>query len=333
MATAFVLAGGGSLGAAQVGMLAALDERDVRPDLLVGTSVGALNAAYLGSHGFDATTVARLADIWRRVRRADVFPIDPIRQLLALAGRRRSLCSRRPLRRLIDEHLPIDALEDAVIPLHLVATDVMNGEEVLLSSGDAVSAVLASAAIPAVFAPVEREGRVLMDGGIAGNAAVFQAIALGADRVIVLPAAFTCTLGAAPVSPLAAATHALSLILEQRLVVEIAKFADLAEILVLPPPCPLSVRPIDFGAADELMSMAYRNANEWFDEHAGRFAPTNRGCTAASVGCAPSGVGLGCEAQIGLQRGEALREARLGVFVGDGRRDDDVVAVGPVHRR
>lgn len=266
MTTAFVLAGGGSLGAAQVGMLAALDERGVRPDLLVGTSVGALNAAYLGAHGFDTTTVAQLADIWRRVRRSDVFPIDPVRQLLALAGRRPSLCSRRPLQRLIKEHLPIDALEDAVIPLHLVATDVMSGDEVLLSTGEAASAVLASAAIPAVFAPVKREDRILMDGGVADNAAIFQAIALGAERVVVLPAAFTCTLGAAPVSPLAAAIHALSLILEQRLIVEVAMLADLAEILVLPPPCPLSVSPIDFDAADELMSVAYRNASEWFDD-------------------------------------------------------------------
>lgn len=266
MTTAFVLAGGGSLGAAQVGMLAAPDERGVRPDLLVGTSVGALNAAYLGAHGFDTTTVAQLADIWRRVRRSDVFPIDPVRQLLALAGRRPSLCSRRPLQRLIKEHLPIDALEDAVIPLHLVATDVMSGDEVLLSTGEAASAVLASAAIPAVFAPVKREDRILMDGGVADNAAIFQAIALGAERVVVLPAAFTCTLGAAPVSPLAAAIHALSLILEQRLIVEVAMLADLAEILVLPPPCPLSVSPIDFDAADELMSVAYRNASEWFDD-------------------------------------------------------------------
>ena len=73
-----------------------------------------------------------------------------------------------------------------------------------------------------------------------------------------LPAAFTCALQVAPVSPLAAAIHALSLVLEQRLIVEVAKFAALAEIHVLPPPCPLSVSPLDFGAADELMSVAYR---------------------------------------------------------------------------
>ena len=148
MTTAFVLSGGGSLGAVQVGMLAALEARGFRPDLLVGTSVGALNAAYLGANGCDAEAVDGLAAIWRKLRHADVFPIDPLRQTLAAAGRRPSLCSRRPLRRLVEANLPITELEEARIPLHIVATDVMSGVEVLLSSGDAISAVLASAAIP-----------------------------------------------------------------------------------------------------------------------------------------------------------------------------------------
>ncbi|HSP97257.1 MAG TPA: patatin-like phospholipase family protein, partial [Candidatus Dormibacteraeota bacterium] len=79
MTTAFVLSGGGSLGAVQVGMLAALHERGFRPDFLVGTSVGSLNAAYLAAHGFEMATVDRLANVWRRLRRSDVFPFDPLR--------------------------------------------------------------------------------------------------------------------------------------------------------------------------------------------------------------------------------------------------------------
>jgi len=265
MKTAFVLCGGGSLGAVQVGMLAALNERGFRPDFLVGASVGALNAAYLAAHGFETATVDRLADVWRRLRRSDVFPFDPLRQAMALAGRRPSLCSRGPLRRLINSSIAISDLLDARIALHVVATDVMSGEEVLLSSGDAKSALLASAAIPAVFAPVQREGRVLMDGGVANNAAVSQAIALGAERVVVLPAGFACALLAPPATPLAAATHALSLLIEQRLIVEIAQLTDRAEIIVLPPLCPLSVSPIDFGAANELITRAHRSAGVCLD--------------------------------------------------------------------
>jgi NTE family protein len=266
MTTAFDLTGGGSLGAVQVGMLAALNERGFRPDLLVGTSVGALNAAYLGVNGYDAAAIDRLAGIWRRLRRADVFPFQPVRQTMAFAGRRPSLCSQRPLRRLVESNLAIENLEDARIELHIVTTDVMSGEEVLLSSGDAISAVLASAAIPAVFPPVRREDRLLMDGGVANNAAVSHAIQLGAERIIVLPAGFSCALLAPPTTPLAAATHALTLLIEQRLIVEVAHLADRADIVVLPPLCPVSVSPIDFSAADDLMSGAHRAAGHWLDE-------------------------------------------------------------------
>jgi NTE family protein len=277
MTTAFVLSGGGSLGAVQVGMLAALEARGFRPDLLVGTSVGALNAAYVAANGYDPAAIDRLAVVWRLLRRADVFPIDPFRQAMAAAGRRPSLCSRRSLRRIVESNLSIANLEAAQIPLHIVTTDVMSGEEVLLSSGDLTSAVLASAAIPAVFAPVEREGRVLMDGGVANNAGVSHAIALGADRVVVLPAGFSCALVAPPTTPLAAAMHALTLVIEQRLIVEVAHLAGRADIIVLPPLCPLSVSPVDFRSADELMSRAHDASGEWIDAgnhllpHAERF--------------------------------------------------------------
>ena len=265
MTTAFVLSGGGSLGAVQVGMLAALHERDFQPDVLIGTSVGALNAAYVGAHGFDSDALEQLGAVWRRIRRPDVFPLDPLRQALALAGRRSSLCSAGPLRRLIDANLSFTRLEDSPIPLHVVATDVLSGEELLLSSGDARSAVLASAAIPAVFPAVEREGRLLMDGGVANNTAISQAVALGADRIVVLPTGFSCALLAPPATPLGSALHALTLLIEQRLIVEVAHFAERADIIVLPPLCPLSVSAIDFGASDALMTQAHRASADWLD--------------------------------------------------------------------
>jgi NTE family protein len=276
MTTAFVLSGGGSLGAVQVGMLAALCERGVRPDLLIGTSAGALNAAYVAARGFDEQTVEDLGRLWQRLRRPEVFPIDPVRQVLALGGRRPSLCSSAPLRRLIAANLPIDQLEDARLPLHVVTTDVMSGAELLLSTGDAASAVLASAAIPAVFEPVEREGHVLMDGGVANNTAISQAVALGADRVVVLPAGFACALSDPPSSPLAAATHALTLLIEQRLIVEIAQLSDRVEIVVLPPLCPLSVSAVDFRSSRELMARAQRASGDWLDNGGDRLPRPER---------------------------------------------------------
>jgi NTE family protein len=261
--TAFVLSGGGSLGAVQVGMLAALAERGVEPDLLIGTSVGALNAAYLASHGPGAQTIEELGAIWRSIRRRQVFPLDVRRQLLVFGGRRTSLCSMQPLRRLVGANLGIERLEQAATPVHVVATDVLSGEEVLLSTGDAASAVLASAAIPAVFPAVARDGRVLIDGGIANNAAISQAVALGADRIIVLPAGFACALDAPPSSPLGAATHALTLLIEQRLILEVAALAGRVHIAVLPPLCPLSVSPIDFSHSDDLIRRSFRESSDW----------------------------------------------------------------------
>ena len=105
-----------------------------------------------------------------------MFPLEPVRLGAVALGRARSLCSTGSLRRLIRENLAFDLLEDAAIPVHVVATDVGSGEEVLLSEGDPVDAILASAAIPAVFPAVRIADRDLIDGGIADNAAVSQAV-------------------------------------------------------------------------------------------------------------------------------------------------------------
>jgi NTE family protein len=263
--TAFVLTGGGSLGAVQVGMMQALLEREIVPDLLGGASAGALNAAYVAGRGFDEATLESLAAVWRRLRRHDVFPFDPSRHLLALAGARPSLCSSDALRRLIATHLAYEDLDAARIPVHIVATDVLSGRDVVLGRGDATSAVLASASIPAVFPAVEREGRLLFDGGVANNAPISHAVALGAERVVVLPTGFACALAAAPGSALGSAVHALTLLVQQRLVLEVAAFADRVELVVLPPLCPLSVSSADFRFGAELIVRAHASSGRWLD--------------------------------------------------------------------
>ena len=184
--TAFVLAGGGSLGAVQVGMLKALTRQGMIPDFVVGASVGALNGAYFAAQPDDAG-VKRLERIWSRLHRADIFPLSPFNSLLAILGRRDHLVTSSPLRLLIESELPCEKLEDAKIPCHVVATDVLDGTEVSIATGSLTSALLASAAIPAVFPPVAFEGRRLMDGAIANNTPISTALKLGAERVIVLP--------------------------------------------------------------------------------------------------------------------------------------------------
>jgi NTE family protein len=263
MTTAFVLSGGGSLGAVQVGMLQALAADGVRPDLLVGTSAGAVNAAWVAGHGTGVDSLHQLAAIWTGLRRRDVFPIRPLRSVLAMARGGASLCPSGPLRALLESHIPYARLEDAAIPVHVVSTDALEGTEVLLSSGPAVDAVMASAAIPGIFDPVRVGGRLLCDGGVANNAALSQAVALGADRIVVLPAGTACALERPPRTPLAAALHAITLLIDGRLAIEALHYADRADLLVVPHLCPLSVHAGDFRHAAELIDRARASTSAW----------------------------------------------------------------------
>src|SRR5918997_183011 len=156
---AFVLSGGASLGAIQVGMLRPLAERGIRPDVIVGASVGAVNGAFLASRDFTRDTVDELAELWSGLRRGNVFPLEPLTGLLGFVGARNNLVPAGPLRRLISRHAAFERLEDLPTPLHVVACDVLAGVEVRISEGPLVDAVLASAAIPGILPPVEWHGR------------------------------------------------------------------------------------------------------------------------------------------------------------------------------
>jgi hypothetical protein len=149
-----------------------------------------------------------------------------------------------------------------------VATDLLSGEEVLLSEGDPVSAVLASSAIPAVLPPTRRDGRTLVDGGLADNAAISQAIALGADKIYVLPTGYACALPFPPNRPLAVAVQALSLLVQRRLITDVALYADRVGLVVLPPLCPLRISAIDFRHAAELCRRAHASSGDWLDSGA-----------------------------------------------------------------
>ena len=276
MTTAFVLSGGGSLGAVQVGMRRALARRGSAPDMLGGASAGAVNAAFVAGHPFDEDSLEDLAGIWRSLRRQDVFPFSPHRHLLALTGARPSLCAPDGLRRLVSTHLTYEHIEDAALPLHIVATDVLSGTEVTLDRGDAVDAVLASAAIPGVFPTVSVGGRALFDGGVADNTPISQAVRLGADRVVVLPAGVACALPAPPRAAIATAVHALTLLIEQRLVLDVVAYQDRVELIVLPPLCPLSVSSVDFRSAALLIQRAADATTRWLDAGNHRLAHPER---------------------------------------------------------
>jgi NTE family protein len=253
---AFVLSGGASLGAVQVGMLEALFELGISPDVIIGSSAGAINGAFIASREPTAQTARELGDVWRGLKRSTIFPVSPMTGLLGFIGRGSHVVPDRNLRRLIARHAGVDRLEDARVPLHVIATDVLTGRELRISSGPTVDAVMASAAIPGVFAPVAIDGKLLIDGGVCDNTPLSHAIELGADEIYVLPAGFACGLEAPPRGALDMLLHAMSVMLAQRLYLEIELYRDLAHVVVLPPPCPQHVQPIDFSHGGELIDRA-----------------------------------------------------------------------------
>lgn len=232
---AFVLSGGGNLGASQVGAVLALAERGIAPDLLVGTSAGAINASYLaGDPGVDG--VRRLAEIWSSVRTRDVFrlPLNPWHAVTHL--RADALYHADGLRRLLERSLPYERIEQAAVDLRVVATDLETGAAVAFDRGPVIDAVLASAALPGLFPPVRIGERVYVDGGIADNVPVAPAIAAGADEIYVIRSGFDC-----PLRPRLRALDVLwrsvGLLLNRALDADVRRFSDRARIVVLPSPC------------------------------------------------------------------------------------------------
>jgi NTE family protein len=259
--TAFVLSGGGSLGAVQVGMLQALTEAGIRPDLLVGTSVGAVNAAWLAGRP-DHQGALELGEIWRGLRRQDVFPLSPWSSARGLIGRSNHLISNSSLRSVLERNLPFERLDDAVVPVHVITTELKTGRAVMMSSGPAVPALLASTAIPGIFPPVTIGRRDFVDGGVANHTPVVAAIELGATRIFVLPVGYPW-LRQEPANALGMALHALARFIEQKLDAEVAANRGLADIRVLPTLEVPAVSPADFRFTDELISRGYRSARKY----------------------------------------------------------------------
>lgn len=261
--TAFVFAGGGSLGAVQVGMLRELTRRGLSADFVVGSSVGAINASYFASAPNPAG-IEKLEEIWRGLRRHDVFPVT-LRSVLGLLGRPDNLIDPSNLRRLLERHLPFPNLEDAMIPVHVIATN-LGGTAVCLSSGPAIDAIMASAAIPGAFPPVRIGEDHLMDGAVASNTPILTAAKLGATRIIAFPAGFACAVHTPPRGALARALHAITLLIANQMVRDLKELAGVVDVFTVPNLCPLDISPYDFSFADQLIERAADNTRRWIKE-------------------------------------------------------------------
>ena len=284
MPTAFVLAGGASLGAVQAGMAEALYERDIRPDWLVGTSAGGLNAADLAGHPPSVATAQALQRIWREARTRHLFPLRPRTLLSGLLGRRSHLVGNDGIARLVDRFVDFGRIEEADVRFAVVVCDLLDGEERLVESGPAVDALLATAAIPGVYPPVPVDGRLSVDGGVANNTPLSCAIERGYDEVYVLPTGVSTRLARPPRSALAMGVHAAMIMLHARLRQEIEALRDRARIVVLPPPWPLDVLPSDFEHAGRLIDEARELARRHLDAPEPEGAPTDEAIDRMTAG-------------------------------------------------
>jgi NTE family protein len=182
---AFVLGGGGVLGAHEVGMLRALAEHGIRPDVVLGTSVGAINGAFFAA---DPTLagVERLTELWRAANLTDRSPGTVLRRVTTLARSGTHLQSLTEMRDRLTAVLPVRTVEELSIPFQCVAASIERAAEHWFDSGPLADVVLASCAVPGILPPVRIGDEHFIDGGIVNSIPVSRAVTLGARRIYVL---------------------------------------------------------------------------------------------------------------------------------------------------
>ncbi|MFF5007627.1 patatin-like phospholipase family protein [Streptomyces phaeochromogenes] len=250
---------GGVLGAAHVGVGSALEQRGFVPDMIIGTSVGALNGAIAAAH--PDTAAPWLDHVWTRLSRREVYP-------LGFPASRASVFTDRGLRRLIAGAGLPSRIEELAVPFTAVAMDLATGAPALLDHGDLESALLASAAVPGMLPPVEREGRTLVDGGVIAYVPVLAALQAGAASVVVLSTGPECS----PLSPTvprrragAIAARAGLLLMHHQIERDLHEVARHIPTVVLPTGIEEWPAPWDFGHSQRLISTASRTAGRFLD--------------------------------------------------------------------
>jgi NTE family protein len=260
--TAFVLSGGGNQGVAQVGMLRAVLERGIVPDVVIGTSAGALNGAAV-AYSPNLTGVAQLDAVWTSLTAAEVFPGTRLSRAWNVVRRETYLFEATGLDALVDRATPARSFADLALPLRVIATDLDTGDEVVFARGPLKPALLASAALPGVFPIVEHDGRRLVDGGVVDSVPLWHALAGPVDRVLV----FNVSAGVADREERSALDVVMTSFMHsrsQRFDLEMRNLPPSVQVVVLPRP--KDARDLfDFSGGRELIDEAYRLASAELD--------------------------------------------------------------------
>ncbi|HMF05017.1 MAG TPA: patatin-like phospholipase family protein [Acidimicrobiia bacterium] len=272
--TAFVLSGGGNQAVSQVGMLRALLERDIVPDVVIGTSAGALNGAVVAT---DPTVpgVEHLADVWLSIRSGEVFQGGKLARAWNLLRRDDHVFTNDGLLSVLDRANTAPTFAETEVPLRVVATDLGTGDEVVFASGPLEPALLATTAIPALFPPVEHDERLLVDGAVTNTVPLWHALSGPTDRV------YVCNVSGALAdrrlrSPLDVAVRAFAISRNQRFDLELRHAPPEVDVVVLPNPSDQREL-FDFSDSLMLIEEAHHLAARALDEHeAERARPRER---------------------------------------------------------
>lgn len=261
---AWVLSGGGNHGAVQVGMLRALVEREIRADLVLGASIGALNGAAFAQDP-TLTGVARLEEIWRGLDRVGVLPSGWFPNALALARRGEAIHSNDRLRGVVAGLLRVETFEELAIPFQCVASDLLAVREVWFSSGPLLEPILASAALPGVLPAVEIDGTKYLDGAILNDIPISRAVALGATTIYVLHCGTIDRPRPEPKRPVDVAVQAYWAARHHRFKRDLEALPSHVEAIVLPTGTTQSLRYNDFTHSAELIIAAHAAAGRFLD--------------------------------------------------------------------
>jgi NTE family protein len=265
----FVLSGGGNLGALQIGMMRALLEHDIRPDLIVGCSVGAINGAGLAEDPTLAGAL-RLERLWRALDGKELMPAGWLPNTVAIARRGEAIHENHGLRRHLEQSLSARTFEELAVPFQCVATDLVGVREVWFRSGPLIEPILASAALPAVYPAVEIDGVRYLDGGIVDDVPMTRAVELGARTLYVLQVGLFSRPRPEPKRPLDVAVQAYWIARHHRFKRELAAMPPDIELHLLPTGQTPSMRYNDFTRTSELISLAYEASSAYL---AGRQLP------------------------------------------------------------
>lgn len=270
--TAFVLGGGGVLGSTQVGMLRALAERGIRPDVVLGTSIGALNGVFAAADPSE-DGAARLAEVWEAVVRDGVFLENPVRQAARVARYRTHLLSNAPLRHVIETYLPVGSFEELAVGFQCVAACIEDAGGRWFTSGAVTMPVVASCSVPGLFPPVQIDGRHYLDGGLVHSIPVGRALELGATRVFVLQVGRVEQPLRPPTKPWEVGTVAFEIARRHRYVHEMESVPAGVELHVLPSGAErspnISIGQARIGRVRERMEHAHAASAEYLADVAG----------------------------------------------------------------